>query len=197
MGRTIDVNRWQMALRWAFGVAGAYNPQLADEIVPTMVLEDDRFEQRIGRGELSFGGVANGAALAANITQVGLLVPAQSGVVVTLEMISPDTNVAPVAYTIRRQYGGAGAGAGSPIGADSRMGSSTVPACQLVSTINAAAVGTLLQRIPGDKLYEHNLTISGSATSSVVIWVSREVVNSAVEHSFRWRERPLESGFLS
>lgn len=195
MGRVIDINRWQMALRWAFGLAGSYNPPLAEEIVATMVLENDRFEQRIGRGELTFGGVGGVAALAGNIGQVGLLIPADSGVVVTIEEIW-NLNVANQ-LRIRRQYGGAGAGAGSPIGFDTRMGSSTVPACQLISTVNGAAIGTALYTIPGGQKLEREIAMAASKSASVVIWVSGEVVNQNVDVSIRWRERPLESGLLS
>lgn len=197
----INVSRWQLACRWMFGLGGHFSPELNDQLQAVAVLENDRFEQRIARGELTFSGVSSQALLAANFSQVGLFIPPGAGVLVTIEGIfALQTNAI---FNLRRQYAaGPFATGGSAIGVDTRMGTTTTPAAQLVATVNAAALGTQFHIQPArgagvSGSYEREIAMAASATTGVVIWYDLAVVNLAVDATFRWRERPLESGFFS
>lgn len=194
----ISINRFGIRSRWLYGLAGNDEVTLLEQRLQNcVVLENDRIESRLAAGELECFGMGTQAAVAANISQVGLVIPPATGVVVVIERIYLSAPPA-AAWQIRRQYTPAGAGAGTAIARDTRAGSSRVPACEIRSTVNAAQVGTLAVEMPASiQSYDEQIVMAASDTAGVAIWVSGGIVNGLVNASFLWRERALESGFLS
>lgn len=194
----IGINRFGIKSRWLYGLGGADEVTLLERRLQNcIVLENDRIESRLAAQELECMGVGTQAAVAGNISQVGLVIPANSGLVVVLEKIYFSLPIS-APWQIRRQYSAAGATAGTAIARDTRAGSSRVPACDIRSTVNPAQVGTLGLEIPSNiNIWEGEIVMAASETSAVAIWVSAGVVNQQVNASFMWRERAFESGFLS
>lgn len=195
----INVNRLAIKSRFLYGLSGSDEvAELEERLQNCVVLENDRIESRLAAQELECGGFGTQAAVAGNIGQVGLIIPAGAGVVVVIERI---ILAAPAAaqWNIRRQYTPAGATAGTAIARDTRAGSSRVPACDIRSTVNAATVGTILLRMPANlQVFDGDeLVMAPSDTAGVAFWIDTGNVNQQIDVSFLWRERALENGFLS
>lgn len=198
----VNVSRWQQAMRFMFGFGGHFSPQIDGEIQAAVILENDRTEQRLARGEVECWGRGSAGAVVGQISQVGLVIPANSNMLVTVQAIIisiPSPLVSPAAMVIARQYtpGGVSGGAPGPITRDTRAGSSYVPAAIITQT--AARVGTIAWVQPAalPSYVGPEIVMAPSETAGVAILVDNNTVNAAVDVSFCWRERPLESGFLS
>lgn len=197
----INVNRLAIKSRFLYGLSGSDEvAELEERLQNCVVLENDRIESRLGGQELECGVLGISAAGGAgNISQLGLLIPRASGLVVTVEEVWATGGGGASNFTLRREYRTAAAvDAASPIARDSRAGSSRVPACRCVFVNTAAAtVGTSFWAQGINTVYDGGFVAAGSDTTDVVLWIDHGVLNTAITGAFLWRERSLEGGFLS
>lgn len=196
----INVNRLAIKSRFLYGLSGSDEvAELEERLQNCVVLENDRIESRLAAQELEASGVGTSApGGAGNLSQIGLLIPRQSGLVVTLEQMYISSPGA-TQCRITREYRTAGSvDASNPIARDSRAGSSRVPACRIVF-VNAAAapVGTQWWVQSSGQVIDVGFVAAGSDTTDVVIWCDPVALNTAITAGFAWRERALESGFFS
>jgi len=193
----MNTNRLAIKSRFLYGLNGGDEiKHLEERLQNCVVLENDRIESRLAAQELECGGVGTVAAAPGFLSQVGLLIPRNTGLVVTLEQCIA-TPAVPIA--LRRQYtSGVSIDVANPIARDSRAGSSRVPACRIVGVNgSAAAVGSQFFVVPGGQVYTGEFVAAGSETSDVIIWLDASTLNLAITGGFLWRERILEGGFLS
>lgn len=196
----LNVNRLAIKSRFLYGLGGGDEvTQLEARLQNCVVLENDRIESRLAAQELECGGVGTSPAAGAGLlSQIGLLIPRASGIVVTVEQINVSSPAATqIRYTREYRTGGS-VDASNPIARDSRAGSSRVPACRIVF-VNAAAapVGTQWWVQASQTVFDGGFVAAGSDTADVVLWLDGVTLNQAITAGFLWRERNLEAGFLS
>ena len=198
---TLNTNRLAIKSRFLYGLGGSEEvSELEQRLQNCVVLENDRIESRLAGQELECGVVgtspAGGAGL---ISQIGLLIPRQSNIVVTLEQATALSGGGAINENFRRQYTTGGSiDANNPIARDSRAGSSRVPACRCVFVNGAAAaVGSFWWSQAINTVYEGGFVAAGSDTTDVILWIDHGVLNAGITGCFLWRERVLEGGLLS
>lgn len=196
----LNTNRLAIKSRFLYGLNGGDEVKYLEERLQNcVVLENDRIESRLAAQELECGGVGTSPAGGAGLlSQIGLLIPRNSGLVVTLEAFVVSS---PASGSIRvtREYRTAvSVDASNPIARDSRAGSSRVPACRIVFVNTAAApVGSQWWVHPAFDVFTGGFVGAGSDTADVVVWLDGVTLNQAITAGFLWRERQLEGGVLS
>lgn len=183
----INQVRYQNKVRAGYGIDGENPIPTVAELVPVCIIEGERFELRFPGNEFSFvGGVAVAAGGAGNASNIALLNPSNSGVLVVVEKIDASIlwSIGAVAESvILASYTQAPA---NVITRDFRGFGS---AAQIWTRNNAVPV-TERARMHGIGLNEIEFAIAPG--QAMVIWGT--ALNVATEGSYVWRERGLDYG---
>jgi hypothetical protein len=199
----INVNRWQNKVRAFFGMRGGNPVETLKELVPVVVVENDRIEFRGAGNEWTWGaGTQVAAGGVGNFARVGIHNPAGSGVIVVVESITICNNT----------------------GASLNMQGGSI----LTETVIVPGVSSLCRprdaRVFGQQAAGRIVTNNASATAitlavfdvqvlpataftwrdeyvvppGFILWSGSSVANNASGLiSYCFRERPLERGLLS
>lgn len=191
----MNTARLQDKVRALYGSAGNNPVPLITDLIPTTVIEADRFEWRFSGREFSFmvreNLLAGGAA---NFSVHALLNPLASGVIAVVEMGSVS---APVEYTFTLEatvLATFTAGT-TPQPRDFRQrtpaGAAQLSALTSWTRNNAPGFGGLGYR-------QHQVTARPPfeilISPGTALVVQAVTVNTALESSLGWRERPQEQG---
>jgi len=182
----------------AFGVQGAAAPFMASEVFPTLVMGNDRPEWNFLSGDRLCAGAQSDAAVAAQISQVGLNNPAGSGVIIVVESVTV-TDVTGGAARLYRLGLGIGATIDTATGAafvDTRWGFVNTPTGDVYRLTQVARTGTTILTFP--VAGAGHTTIKGPwvlAPDGFIV-ASGNGVASAIDASYSWREYAAADGEL-
>lgn len=181
----INQVRYQNKVRTMFGTDGDNPIPTLNELLPVVVVENDRFESRFPGNEFSFvGGLSVAAGGAGNSSNVALLNPTGSGILATVEAISQLSasvigavaeSVITASYTqtttdlITRDFRGFGS------------------ACQIWSRNNAVPP-TARGRLQAGGTHYVNFSIAPG--QAIVLW--GVTLNAVAEITYFWYERALD-----
>lgn len=181
--------RWAEVLRRLFNILGHVPLTLVEDVQPVFDLFGPRFDLLAPRGEASYAGTASVNAVAGQFSSVSLANNIASGKLVVLELIDlwhPITNVvnfgfspgvtSTVARTPLDRRSPPGAPAGVPMGASN--------AAQLVPV-----AGRLWQTVSG-QTFHTTIEFPVLLLPGTTFTVENDLVNFAINGSFRWYERP-------